>query len=112
MLERCFPLMRRGPTASRRTESEGAHPQLIRPRGHKAPLHAIKRLSLRLVRNGCARPATAHNASEAFLAHQSLDRAARHRNVLPVQLSPHLARSIGPEILLPHAPDRATQPGI
>src|SRR5262249_31106155 len=91
---------------------EIAYPQFIRSSGHKAPLHAIQRLLQSLIRNRRASPATAYNAPQSFLAHQPLNCAASNRNVLPMQLLPHLARTIGAEVLLPHPPDRATQLGI
>ena len=75
-------------------------------------LHAIQRLFEKLVGDGRARPATAYHASEAFLAHQSLDCAASHGYVLSLQLSPHFACAIGSEVLLPHTPNCSTQLGI
>src|SRR5580700_7817816 len=49
MLKRCFPSMRRGPTASRRTVGDIRHPQSIRRGGIEAALHQIDRfLGLRI----------------------------------------------------------------
>src|SRR5689334_16274536 len=77
-------------------ESEVADPQFVRPGGHEAAFDAIQILLQCLIWDCRASPAAAYNAPQALLAHQALHRAARHRNVLPMQLLPHLARSIGP----------------
>jgi hypothetical protein len=42
-------------------------------------------------------------AAEAEQAHESLDRAARHHDVFPVQLAPHFARTVHLKVLVPHA---------
>jgi hypothetical protein len=91
-------------------EREVSHPQLVWPRRCKPSLHAIQRLFEQLVGDGRACSSAAHDASEAFLTHQSLNCAAGHGNVL--SLPPHFACAISPEVLLPHTPNRATQFGI
>jgi hypothetical protein len=93
-------------------EREIRDPQLVGSRGREAPLHSIQRFLEGLIRDRRARPATAYNAPQALLAHQPLHGAASHRNAFPMQLFPHFAGAVGSEVLLPHAPDRATQLGI
>src|SRR3977135_1734065 len=87
-------------------ERKVRHPQLIRPRGREAPLYAIQRFLARFPRDRRAGPATTDNAPDALLAHQSLHSAASNRNMLSVQLLPHLACTISAEVLSPHSPNQ------
>ena len=41
MLKRCFPLMRRGPTASRRTIGDIRHPDLVRVTDIKVAFYEV-----------------------------------------------------------------------
>jgi hypothetical protein len=52
------------------------------------------------------------DASESFLTHQPLDCSASHGYLLSLQMPPHLACSIGPEVLLPQTPNRTAQLGV
>ena len=42
---------------------------------------------------------------QAFLAHETFHRAASHLNAFTMQLAPHLAGSVHPEVRLPHPAD-------
>src|SRR5690606_19873096 len=45
-------------------------------------------------------------------AHQARDRTTSHSNAFPIQLEPHLPRSVDTEVLLPHPLDRLAKLGI
>ena len=112
MLKRCFPLVRRGSTASRRTVREVGDPQLIGPGGHELPMNAIQRSISDIRREGRALLAPPNDATQPVSAHQPLDRAASDWNAFAVQLPPDLARTVHPEVLLPDAMDRAGELAI
>ena len=50
-----------------------------------------------------------HNAHQAHQAHQALHGATGHRDVLPVQLPPHLPGAVDLEVFIPHPPDLGRQ---
>jgi hypothetical protein len=54
----------------------------------------------------------AADAFQAQFAHEALDGAAGHRDPLPVQLPPHLAGAVDPEVLGMDPTDLDLQGGI
>ena len=79
----------------RRYEGEICNPQLVRSACYEPPLYPIQRPVCSFRSDRRTLPATAHNASQAFPAHQPLDRASRYLKMLTFKLPPHLARSVG-----------------
>src|SRR5690349_15840078 len=57
------------------------------------------------VGDGGAMAAVATRPDQPELTHQSLDRASRDRDALPVQRQPHLAGAVDPVVLRMHAAD-------
>ena len=72
-------------------------------------MNAIQRSISGIRREGRALLAPTNHAAQPVSTHQPFDRAASDRNAFAVQLSPDLAHTVHPEVLLPDAMDRACE---
>jgi len=75
-------------------------------------VHPVCRPIHHFVRNGCLQPTAADYTTKAKLSHQPGNGAARHRDLLTIQLTPHLADTVDPEVLVPDPLDLRAQPCV
>jgi hypothetical protein len=61
------------------------------------------------IRNRRANTLASHHAAQTQLLHQPFDRAARHRDTLPVHLLPDFIRAVDLHVGLPHTLDLRPQ---
>ncbi len=87
-------------------------PQSVRPVRGELQVHQVLRSRSAWVDAGRAGPAAAQRADQPRVAHQTLDRAARHRDPFPVELTPHLPCPVHLVVLLPHASDFHEEFGV
>ena len=82
MLKRCFPLVRRGSTASRRTVGDVGHPQPVELKDAKVPLDQIGRQNYLFPRCRGSHEASARDPSQPRQAHQPRHALATDVNVV------------------------------
>jgi hypothetical protein len=71
----------------------------------KLAIDVIERTRCALVAHCRAERFAANDAFEAHGPHQAGNRAAGHIEALALQLPPHLADPVNPEVRIKHAPD-------
>ena len=84
-------------------------PQTVRTLRFEDAVYQIGRSGSILVWDGRASLFAPDHPFRAFLAHQPLYSATSHRNAFTVQLAPHLAGSVHPEVGLPNTADMGAQ---
>jgi hypothetical protein len=73
------------------------------------PVDPIQRARGRRIGNGRANTFASHHSAQTQLLHQPFDRAASHRDTLPVHMVPDFIRSVDPHIGLPDTLDFGPQ---
>src|SRR5919202_218906 len=96
-------------TGPGRVVAEVRDPQRIRPRRLELPVHTVQRAWRSLVAHRRADDLAADDAFQAQRPHEARDRAAGDLEALALQLSPHLAHAIDPEVLVEHTLDLARE---
>src|SRR5260370_13858646 len=96
MLKRCFPLMRRGSAASRRTVRHVSEPERVRLICREVPLHQIRCVMLRSPWSCRAAEAPLLHTLQACSAHHTRDTFAPHTDPVGLtQLHVNARRTVG-----------------
>src|SRR6266550_4704666 len=92
-----------------RDGGEVRDPKLVGTRRPELTIDVIQRSLGAVVRNCGPTLAPTHRALQPQRTHQTLDRTARHRPLFPVQLSPHLARAVDLEVVVPYSANTSSE---
>src|SRR6266550_2242715 len=92
-----------------RDVGEVRDPKLVGTRRLELTIDVIQRSLGAVVRDRGPTLAPTHRALQSQRTHQTLDRTARHRNLFPVQLSPHLARAVDLEVVVPNSANTSSE---
>ena len=87
-----------------RDAAQIGEPPRVRPRRPELPVDPVRRARILRHRRRLHPPAP-HHAAKAERAHQRRHRAPGRHDALALELAPHLAHPIDPEVLLPHPLD-------